>query len=191
MRLVTQVLVEDRYLPCHVAVEADLVVGVECLPDRLRVGKLDLDGVGPRCERVLPLPDGALAAVEPGKAVSVRYAFACREQDGYLAKGYVVANDQIDLPNAERAVPLKAPEGKVAYCKTGGKLSFEAGSAEIVFDLKTGVLASYKVNGEERLLMPMTLDAYRAPSSNEVEPAAFGIEGIAPPPVGRRDASVF
>jgi len=134
-------------------------------------GKLDLDGVGPRCERVLPLPDGALAAVEPGKAVSVRYAFACREQDGYLTKGYVVANDQIDLPNAERAVPLKSPEGKVAYCKTGDKLSFEAGSVEIVFDLKTGVLASYKVNGEERLLMPMTLDAYRAPSSNEVEPA--------------------
>ena len=134
-------------------------------------GNLDLDGVGPRGERILPLPDDALAAVGPGKAVSVRYAFACREQDGYLEKGYVIADDQIDLANAERSVPFTAPDGDVAHRRTDNRLSFEAGPAKIVFDLKAGVLESYKVNGGERLLRPMTLDAYRAPSSNEVGPA--------------------
>ena len=133
--------------------------------------KIDLDGVGPRGERVLPIPDGALSSVEPGKAVSVRYTFACRKNDGYLEKGYVIADDQIDLPNAARAVPFAVPDGEVAHRKEGDKLSFEAGPSKAVFDLKAGVLASYKVNGVERLLRPMTLDAYRAPSSNEVGPA--------------------
>ena len=134
-------------------------------------GRLDLDDVGPRGERVLALPDGALSAVGPGKSVSVRYAFACREKDGYLERGYVIANDQVDLANDARAVAFAPPEGKVAHRKSGDSLSFDAGPAKIVFDLKAGVLSSYKVKGEERLLRPMTLDAYRAPSSNEVGPA--------------------
>ena len=134
-------------------------------------GRLDLDGVGPRGERVLPIPDGALSSVGKGKSVSVRYTFACREKDGYLEKGYVIADDQIDLANDARAVAFTAPGGKVVHRKSGDKLAFEAGPAKIVFDLKAGVLESYKVKGEERLLRPMTLDAYRAPSSNEVGPA--------------------
>ena len=134
-------------------------------------GKLDLDGVGPRGEKVVPLPQEALSATAPGKAVSVRYAFACREKDGYLEKGYVIADDQVDLPNAERAASFAIPDGEVVHLKMDDKLSFEAGPSKIVFDLKAGVLASYKVNGVERLLRPMTLDAYRAPSSNEVGPA--------------------
>ena len=134
-------------------------------------GRLDLDGVGPRGEKVLPLPREALSANGPGRAVSVRYSFACRAKDGYLEKGYVIADDQIDLGNDARAVPLAGRGGSVAVRDADGRRTFTAGDAVAVFDLKTGALVSYRVKGVERLLAPMSLDAYRAPSSNEVGPA--------------------
>ena len=133
--------------------------------------KLDLDAVGPRGRKTLPVPAAARAAVKAGTSVSVRVRFACRAQDGYLEKGYVIADDQLDLPNAYRAVPFTAPAGKAAWAKRDGRLVFTAGRVELAFDLATGALASYKVDGAERFLKPMTLDAYRAPSSNEVGPA--------------------
>ena len=135
-------------------------------------GKLDLDSVGPRGEKEIPLPAEALSANTPGNAVSVRYSFACREKDGFLEKGYVIADDQIDLKNEARAKPLAAAaSGDVKAVDMDGKRTFIANGVVLSFDLKSGVLASYKVNGEERLLRPVTLDAYRAPSSNELRPA--------------------
>ena len=139
-----------------------------------RAGKsvrLDLDGVGPRESRTLPIPSEALSACTPGRTVSIRFAFAQRRADGFLEPGYVVADDQLDLPNAAAARPLKAPKAAARVVKTADALRFEAGTVKIAFDRKTGALASYAVNGVERLLAPMTLDAYRCPSSNETGPA--------------------
>ena len=140
-------------------------------------GSLNLNGVGPRGEKVLPLPQEALSAVAPGKSVSVRYAFACREKDGFLDKGYVIADDQIDLPNANRSVPLggsrsvATAKDALAVKDKDSRRTFAAGDTTAVFDITTGALVSYKVKGVERLLAPMALDAYRAPSSNELGPA--------------------
>ena len=134
-------------------------------------GVLNLDAVGPRGEKVVPLPQEALSAVAPGKSVSVRYLFACREKDGFLDKGYVIADDQIDIRNDARAVPLAARGGATSK-DANGRRTFTAGDATAVFDVQTGALVSYRVKGVERLLAPMTLDAYRAPSSNELGPAA-------------------
>ena len=141
--------------------------------------RVDLDSVGPRGEKTLPIPAAALAANTPGNSVSVRYSFACREKDGFLEKGYVIADDQIDLANPGRSVDIgravcpqtAAPAKPASHSDKNGMRVFSAKGVEVAFDLKAGVLASYKVNGEERLLGPMTLDAYRAPSSNEVRPA--------------------
>ena len=135
-------------------------------------GKLDLDSVGPRGEKIVPLPAEALAANKPGNSVSVRYSFACRQKDGFLEKGYVIADDQIDLKNDDRATPVAAAaKGAAKVADKDGKRTFTANGVVATFDMKAGVLASYKVDGKERLLRPMTLDAFRAPSSNEVGPA--------------------
>ena len=131
---------------------------------------IDVSGVGPRGEKTFPIPDVAVAANKPGKSVSLRYEFAARESEGYIEKGYVVASDQIDLPNESRAAALG--DARPAVChNTNGRRVFTAGDVELAFDCTSGALVSYKVNGVERLLSPMRLDAYRAPSSNEVRPA--------------------
>ena len=134
--------------------------------------KLDLDTVPARGSKTLPVPAVALAAVRPGQSVSVRYTFAPKAQDGYLPKGYVIADDQVDLPNLRAAATFQAPAAKATCQQTGDRVTFKAGAVALAFDKKTGALVSYQTKGAERLLAPMTLDAYRAPSSNEVGPGA-------------------
>ena len=139
--------------------------------------KLDLDDVGPQGEKTLALPRAALAANEPNSRVSVRYSFACRAEDGVLLKGYVVAEDQVDLwdsSNEEAAKPARAFSPRPAASKQspsaaddGTRRVLSASGVVASFDLASGVLTSYAVNGRERLLKPMVLDAFRAPSSNE------------------------
>lgn len=140
--------------------------------ERQTTMKVDLDAVPPRGKKTLMIPEAARRALGPGKAVSVRYAFAVKARDGYLEPGYVIADDQVDLPNAKAAVALEAPKGKAASRVENGQLTFKAGDVRLAFEQKTGALVSYRVKGEERLFQPMTLDAYRAPSSNEVGPGS-------------------
>ena len=138
---------------------------------------IDVSCVSPRGEKTVAIPDAAIEANKPGNSVSVRYEFIAKESEGFIEKGYVVANDQIDLPNDKRAQALgmKLMDMMIRKRKEDGRVEFLAptgGVASVAFDRATGALVSYKVKGVERLLAPMVLDAYRAPSSNEVRPAA-------------------
>ena len=138
---------------------------------------IDVSCVSPRGEKTIAIPDAAIEANKPGNSVSVRYEFIAKEGEGFIEKGYVVANDQIDLPNDKRAQALgmKLMDMIVHKRKEDGRVEFQAapsGDVSVAFNRATGALVSYKVKGVERLLAPMVLDAYRAPSSNELRPAA-------------------
>lgn len=133
---------------------------------------IDVSGVGPRGEKTVTIPDVALQSNMPGDSVSLRYEFTLREREGYLEKGYVVASDQIDLPNDKRAKEMGLCDLGPFVREVDGRRVLETPSGvTVAFDRTTGALVSYKVKGVERLLAPMALDAYRAPSSNEVGPA--------------------
>ncbi len=136
---------------------------------------LEVSDVGPRGEKTIAIPASAFEANKPGNSVSVRYEFAAKDREGYIEKGYVVADDQIDLPNDKRAQALGMKLMDMMMREEDGRVEFlvpTGGVASVAFDRATGALVSYKVKGVERLLAPMVLDAYRAPSSNEVRPAA-------------------
>ncbi|MBQ6141767.1 MAG: discoidin domain-containing protein [Kiritimatiellae bacterium] len=134
---------------------------------------IDVSDIGPRGEKTIALPAAAHEANKPGNSVSVRYEFIAKESEGYIEKGYVVANDQIDLPNDKRAQALGMKLMDQMVRDEDGRVEFlvPSGDVSVAFDRATGALVSYKVKGVERLLAPMVLDAYRAPSSNEVRPA--------------------
>ncbi len=136
---------------------------------------IDVSDIGPRGEKTVELPAAAHEANKPGNSVSVRYEFIAKESEGFIEKGYVVANDQIDLPNDKRAQALGMKLMDQMVRDEDGRVEFlvpTGGVASVAFDRATGALVSYKVKGVERLLAPMVLDAYRAPSSNELRPAA-------------------
>ena len=132
----------------------------------------DFSSVGPRGESTFAVPTAARYLNEAGNSVSVRYEFIAKESEGYIEKGYVVASDQIDLPNESRAKEMGLCDLGPMVREVDGRRVFETPSGvTVAFDRATGALVSYKVEGVERLLAPMALDAYRAPSSNEVGPA--------------------
>ena len=125
---------------------------------------IDVSCVSPRGEKTVAIPDAAIEANKPGNSVSVRYEFIAKESEGFIEKGYVVANDQIDLPNDKRAQALGMKLMDMMVRKEDGRVEFlvpTGGVASVAFDRATGALVSYKVKGVERLLAPMVLDAYR------------------------------
>ena len=110
-----------------------------------------------------------VAGIKPG-AVCVRCAIVLDEDDGLLKKGHVVANGQFDLKgifDAENRIVVKS-EGNVDDVSDAVSIGFKAGATEVRFNRESGALVSYKKDGQEFLLAPMTVDAFRAPSSNEV-----------------------
>ena len=105
-----------------------------------------------------------------GGSVCVRCEITLDDDDGILKKGHVIANGQFDFKGiyeAANRVEVKA-EGKVDDTSDAKSVGFKAGGTEVRFDRASGALASYVKGGREFLLAPMTVDAFRAPSSNEV-----------------------
>ena len=105
-----------------------------------------------------------------GGSVCVRCEITLDDDDGILKKGHVIANDQFDFKGiyeAANRVEVKA-EGKVDDTSDAKSVGFKAGGTEVRFDRASGALVSYVKGGREFLLAPMTVDAFRAPSSNEV-----------------------
>ena len=138
---------------------------------------LDLTGVPPRGEKILPLPALALAANKPGSFVSVRYEFVMKQSDGVLAEGYVVASDQIDLPNESglKLLPVGSV-GNVSVRDSRGYRTVQAGNLNLSFDLESGALVSYRHKNVERLQAPMALDVFRAPSGRKSDVEAKCLE---------------
>ena len=111
----------------------------------------------------------AIDGIKDG-SVCVRCEITLDDDDGILKKGHVIANGQFDFKGiyeAANRVEVKA-EGNVEETSDEKSIGFKAGGTEVRFDRTSGALVSYVKSGSEMLLAPMTVDAFRAPSSNEV-----------------------
>ena len=104
------------------------------------------------------------------EAVFVRCEVTLDEDDGILKSGHVVANGQFnvrDIYDVANRIAVKAG-GKVDDTSDAMSIGFKSGNTEVRFNRASGALVSYAMGGKEFLLAPMTVDAFRAPSSNEV-----------------------
>jgi len=111
----------------------------------------------------------AVGGIKGGSAC-VRCEIALDEDEGLLKKGHVVADGQFDFKRIFEAANRRVVsfKGKVEDVSDAATLGFKAGAVEVRFDRATGALCSYVKDGQQLLLAPMTVDAFRAPSSNEV-----------------------
>ena len=111
----------------------------------------------------------AIDGIKDG-SVCARCEIVLDEDDGILKKGHAIANGQFDIKGiyeSANRVAVKS-EGKVEELSDASSIGFKAGGTEVRFDRTSGALVSYVKSGSEMLLAPMTVDAFRAPSSNEV-----------------------
>ena len=153
--------------------------GVECRWTAYRNGVHFADGtfpldvfrkglLGPQQAKEVAVPQVVNEVRERGGELSLRVKF--------IKNGECVAEDQIDFPALDQNVlePSKtAPKVEVA----DDSYTFTASGAKYVFCRKTGSLVSVVAGGafgspREWLKEPMTLDVFRAPSSNEPSLAA-------------------
>ncbi len=111
----------------------------------------------------------AIDGIKDG-SVCARCEIVLDEDDGILKKGHAIANGQFDIKGiyeSANRVAVKS-EGEVEELSDASSIGFKAGGTEVRFDRTSGALVSYVKSGSEMLLAPMTVDAFRAPSSNEV-----------------------
>ncbi len=117
----------------------------------------------PRGEEKVALPEWS------GLPICTRLEIVLSGGDGILGKGHVIAKGQFDFPEAyakENRVRLMS-SGDVEDKSDAKTLRFATGNTSIAFDRASGAMVSFSQEGREMLLKPVTLDVYRAPSSNE------------------------
>ncbi len=162
---------------------------VECVWTAYRNGEHAADGsfslkvfrkgiLGPGETKTVDVPKIVNTLLERGGEVSLKVKF--------VKGGVCVADDQIDYP-ARKVETLRASSCRPSVEATDSTYAFSANGVRYVFSRPTGSLASVKTGaifGREWLKSPMTLDVFRAPSSNEVglggSWAAFGMMDMAP-----------
>ena len=137
-------------------------------------GELELHGLLPQQESVYDMPEAVLKALKGEGTVSVRFTFT--------KGGEEIASDQIDVRFGRDTTPL-AGQGtlfggvkKPAFAEDAQTMTFTAADLVVTFSKETGLPSSIRKRGlvfdTELLKTQVTLDAFRAPSSNENGPAA-------------------
>ena len=143
----------------------------------------------PRGEETIELPNGGKSkskssfgfskASKPDRDI-VTVAVVLNADEGLLKADSVIADAQ-HVNGREDAAPLEN-RGKILDISDDRHVAFNTEGPIIKFCRKSGQLVCYRVRGKELLVAPMTLDAYRAPSSNEVglgqRWAAYGLRDL-------------
>ncbi len=129
-------------------------------------GELKLPAVGPRQTVEIPA-DFLPKTMDKGAEYALRVEYSLKKDMGWAPKGFTIAFDQMALtnPNSDKDL-FKAPSGKLKL--TDNKSVIEGKNFSVSFDPKSGSLSSYKLNGQELLKTPMSVNVFRCPSSNEV-----------------------
>ncbi|MBO7482512.1 MAG: discoidin domain-containing protein [Kiritimatiellae bacterium] len=110
-----------------------------------------------------------LPAAKPAGEGAFREVKVCLARDeGLLKKGHVVASEGCGCVKSLLAREAVSASGEVKDGSDGKCLSFAGKDFSVRFCRETGALVSYVRGGKELLLAPMAVDAFRAPSSNEV-----------------------
>ena len=120
--------------------------------------------LGPQQELTVGVPRVVREVLERGGELSLRVKF--------IKDGECIAEDQIDFPENGKTA-LEASEKAPVVSVGDDSYSFAAKGVKYVFCRKTGSLVSIATDGafgvsKEWLKEPMSLDVFRAPSSNEV-----------------------
>ena len=120
----------------------------------------------PRGSQTFDLPPslGPNGEERIGRAVGI----ALTRDEGILKKGHFVADAEFINTRLLSQRELLSVKGEVKDTSNEKSLVFSATNITVRFCRETGALVSYVKDGNEYLLAPMTVDAFRAPSSNEV-----------------------
>lgn len=132
-------------------------------------GQLALPEIAPQGTAELTVPTGV--APVAGSQYIFRVRFDLKDATAWHPAGMPVAWDELALPWSTRTPPAPAGgEGKATLADDAERVTLTGGKTVAVIDKKTGMLVSWKADGQELLVSPLRLNFWR-PSTNNDEGA--------------------
>ena len=117
---------------------------------------------------MVTLPIAGLKA-QPGVEYFVNFTATSNIKEGVVPAGYIVAQDQFLLPLSAEKKAYNANGPKLTTATNGNNLIVSSSKVNFVFDKKTGLVTSYKVDGTEYFDNGFGIQPnfWRAPNDND------------------------
>lgn len=133
----------------------------------VKSGALTID-LAPQASEEVRIPLHGLKA-QPRTEYFVNFKVTTRQADRLLPAGYEVAADQFRLPIAGEKIAYKAGGPKLTTTAEGDQIRVASSKVDFVFDKKSGIVTSYRVNGTEYFHDGFGIQPnfWRAPTDND------------------------
>lgn len=133
----------------------------------VRSGKVSLD-IEPQASKEFTVPVGNLKP-QAGTEYFVNFNVTTVEKEPLIPIGYEIACDQFRLPIESPKKEFKTSGPKLTVSTNGDNLSTSSSKVNFVFNKKTGIVTSYKVDGTEYFCEGFGIQPnfWRAPTDND------------------------
>ncbi len=133
----------------------------------IRRGKVSMD-IAPQASKELTVPVKGLKA-QPGTEYFVNFSVTTTEPEPLIPAGYEIAYDQFRLPINARKVTYKGNGPALSTSTQGDELTVYSSKVNFVFNKKSGLVTSYKVDGTEYFNDGFGIQPnfWRAPTDND------------------------
>ena len=133
----------------------------------VRSGKVSLD-IEPQASKEFTVPIGNLKP-QAGTEYFVNFNVTTVEKEPLIPIGHEIACDQIRLPIESPKKAFKISGPKLTVSTNGDNLSASSSKVNFVFNRKTGIVTSYKVDGTEYFSEGFGIQPnfWRAPTDND------------------------
>lgn len=122
----------------------------------------------PQNSEIVTIPTGSLKA-EPGVEYFINFEVTTKEPEQAIPANYIIAYDQFKLPVEAPKKPYTAQGSPLKVSTNGDNLVASSSKVNFVFNKKTGMVTSYKVNGTEYFKDGFGIQPnfWRAPNDND------------------------
>lgn len=134
----------------------------------VKSGKVSLD-IEPQASQEFTVPVTGLATSKAGTEYFVNFLVTTVEAEPLIPIGHDMAQDQFRLPIETDKATYKANGPKLIVAQTDDNLAATSSKVNFVFDKKTGIVTSYKVDGTEYFNEGFGVQPnfWRAPTDND------------------------
>lgn len=134
----------------------------------VKSGKVSLD-IEPQASQEFTVPVTGLATSKAGTEYFVNFLVTAVEAEPLIPIGHDMAQDQFRLPIETDKATYKANGPKLIVAQTDDNLAATSSKVNFVFDKKTGIVTSYKVDGTEYFNEGFGVQPnfWRAPTDND------------------------
>ena len=134
--------------------------------EEIASGNLELPSIAPSSSSEVTIPTGITP--EETSEYLIRFRFNQTEASPLLPANYNLAWDELTLPWGKRTAPTPTEaEGTSTLTESDTSMTINFGPSTATIDKKTGMLSSWKSDGEEILSSPFTLDFWRPMTNND------------------------